>query len=198
MIVNNVNGKKYIGSTKKFKKRKRDHWYKLNKDKHTNPFLQSAWNKYGEDAFCFTVLEVVDNSNDLIPAEQRFFDLFKPEYNLLKIAGSNLGYKPSDKTRKKTAEIVRRLWLDTEYRTMMVDSHTGYKHKPESIKKIRGAVNGEKNPSSVLTESDVKEIKKLLSEGNLYQGEIAKMYGVKRKCINAINTGTNWTSVEVV
>jgi group I intron endonuclease len=36
---------------------------------------------------------------DVIKREQYYLDLFKPEYNILKVAGSLLGFKHSEKTK---------------------------------------------------------------------------------------------------
>lgn len=52
-IVNTVNGKRYIGSAKKFKIRWSKHVSALRLCKHHSRHLQAAWNKYGEAAFKF-------------------------------------------------------------------------------------------------------------------------------------------------
>lgn len=56
-IRNDVNGRRYIGSTVDFPKRKSRHLANLRKNTHTNPLLQYDFNKYGEKAFVFHVLE---------------------------------------------------------------------------------------------------------------------------------------------
>jgi len=58
-ITNKVNGKIYIGSAKLFKVRANRHISSLKKNKHQNKHLQASFNKYGEGAFLFEVLEVV-------------------------------------------------------------------------------------------------------------------------------------------
>lgn len=47
----------YIGLTVDYKRRKRDHLNDLRKNKHENPKLQNAWNKYGEQEFHFRCWE---------------------------------------------------------------------------------------------------------------------------------------------
>lgn len=58
-IRNKVNGKVYIGSSKDCYHRIRaQHFYRLQRNIHTNPHLQSAWNKYGKqnfEAFCLEI-----------------------------------------------------------------------------------------------------------------------------------------------
>ena len=56
-IVNTVNGKRYVGSAKRFRTRWNAHRAALNKGLHHSRHLQSAWNKYGAEAFVFTIIE---------------------------------------------------------------------------------------------------------------------------------------------
>ncbi len=62
--------------------------------------------KYGHSNFSLEILEYCDQS-DLIKREQYYFDSLKPEYNILKTAGSLLGFKHSDKTRAKLSAILK-------------------------------------------------------------------------------------------
>lgn len=58
-IRNLINDKRYIGFTHKFNARWTDHKKKLNQNRHGNPHLQTAWNKYGSENFVFEILEVI-------------------------------------------------------------------------------------------------------------------------------------------
>lgn len=60
IIENKINGKFYIGRTGNPSQRKRAHFSELRRGAHSNPRLQNAFNKYGEAAFDFRVVEVVD------------------------------------------------------------------------------------------------------------------------------------------
>lgn len=72
-ILNIVNGKKYIGSTKKsFYTRLKQHYQKLNNNKHHCIKLQNAWNKYGEEAFIFIIEEVICDFSTLLEREKFF------------------------------------------------------------------------------------------------------------------------------
>jgi group I intron endonuclease len=55
---------------------------------------------HGFDNFTLEILEYC-NPSDLINREQHYIDLLKPEYNILKIAGSRLGAKHSDEVKGK-------------------------------------------------------------------------------------------------
>ena len=65
-IVNVINDKKYIGQTIQHPSvRWSEHKYKLGRGLHDNPHLQYAWNKYGKDAFEFSVLDTAVNIDEL-------------------------------------------------------------------------------------------------------------------------------------
>ena len=63
-ITNKINGRIYIGSAKEFKRRYNQHRIGLIKKKHSNKFLQADFDKCGEDAFVFEVIEVVEGPQE--------------------------------------------------------------------------------------------------------------------------------------
>lgn len=94
-ITNLINGKRYIGSTVDFVKRKSQHLRQLTENCHYNAHLQNAWNKYGSDAFIFARIKECD-SDRLLELEEfliNFLQTNKKEfgYNLRKVASSNAG-----------------------------------------------------------------------------------------------------------
>ena len=56
-ITNTINGKFYIGSSYDIEGRWDCHKKCLKGNYHNNPKLQHAWNKYGQNAFIFEILE---------------------------------------------------------------------------------------------------------------------------------------------
>ncbi len=81
-LVNIMNGKMCVGSTRHFDHRKYQHRYKLRTNTHPNAHLQSAANLYGVDIFDFVVLETVPNPFWLLAREQawiRRLDSQNPE-----------------------------------------------------------------------------------------------------------------------
>jgi group I intron endonuclease len=62
--------------------------------------IYSALLKYGYSNFELAILEYCD-SEDLIKKEQYYIDLLKPNYNLLTIAGSLLGFKHTEEAKLK-------------------------------------------------------------------------------------------------
>ena len=98
-ITNIITNDFYIGSAVNFKNRKWSHLCSLRKNKHKNQFVQNSWNKYGEDAFIFEIIEVVDKKENLITREQYWIDNLSPTFNFAKIAGSPLGVKHTVKSK---------------------------------------------------------------------------------------------------
>ena len=109
-IKNKKNSKIYVGSAVNLKQRWICHKSDLNLSRHHSNHLQRAWDKYGEDSFEFSILEQVDQKENLIPREQYYIDLHRSAdrnngYNMAPIAGSSLGVKHTEKTKQKYSEI---------------------------------------------------------------------------------------------
>ncbi len=102
-IMNMVTEKWYIGSALNIKRRWNEHKCELRRNKHSNAYLQSSWNKHKEINFYFFVLEYTSISF-LLSREQHWIDItevIKNGYNLIPIAGSSLGFKHSPETKEK-------------------------------------------------------------------------------------------------
>jgi len=100
--INKINGKSYIGSSVNLGKRL-GNYYNLNTISTGDMLIYKALIKYGYSNFSLEILEYCDRS-DTLSREQYYLDLCEPEYNILKIAGSNLGYIHSENTLAKMRE----------------------------------------------------------------------------------------------
>lgn len=93
----------YVGSGKDLKNRLKQ-YYSLNLMKSKIMLAQSAIYsailKYGHANFKLEILEYCDKS-DLICRENYYINLFKPEYNILQVAGSSLGRILSQESKDK-------------------------------------------------------------------------------------------------
>jgi group I intron endonuclease len=65
--------------------------------------ISKALIRHGYSNFTLEILEYCDRSDTLL-REQYYLDLCKPEYNLLKVAGSSLGHIHSENTLEKMRE----------------------------------------------------------------------------------------------
>lgn len=102
-IRNLVNGKRYIGSAKCFRKRWSSHRSHLRKNQHSSRHLQNSWNKRADGAFAFEIIELC-GLDVLIEREQWWLDNAKPEYNVSPTAGSPLGVKHPPEFGRKVSE----------------------------------------------------------------------------------------------
>jgi len=91
--VNNINGKCYVGSAVNITNRLYQ-YFSAKRLMTDNMAINKAILKYGYSNFSFEILEYC-SVEELLKREQFYFDLLSPEYNILKIAGSSLGYKHS-------------------------------------------------------------------------------------------------------
>ena len=111
-IKNIINNKVYVGSSVNIYVRWQQHKYMLKHNKHTSKHLQHSWNKYTEKSFEFIVIEICD-VNLLIENEQKHIDNLKSYddefgYNLNRYAGTTLGYKHTEATKKLISEAGKR------------------------------------------------------------------------------------------
>lgn len=83
----------YVGSAINFENRKSVHLCELKNKKHGNVKLQRHFNKYGKEDLVFSIIEPVENREELIQREQFYIDTFLPYFNICPTAGSNLGRK---------------------------------------------------------------------------------------------------------
>jgi hypothetical protein len=68
-----------------------------------NQTINKALLKYGYANFSLEILEYCE-PEDCIKKEQYYIDLLKPEYNILKVAGSLLGYLHTEESKKKISD----------------------------------------------------------------------------------------------
>lgn len=112
MILNNENGKRYVGSatTDRLNVRFRNHMIHRTGAKNT----ADAVKKYGIEKFSFYVLEyyagIVKKENlsvahiGLLELETKYIRELKPEYNILQEGTSSKGDKHTESTKEKKKE----------------------------------------------------------------------------------------------
>jgi group I intron endonuclease len=103
---NLITGDSYVGSAVNLTNRLTSYFSFrfLNREIQRNEsIISNSLLKYGYNNFSLDILEYCEPSL-LMKREQYYLDRLKPEYNILKIAGSRLGYKHSPETLLKFKE----------------------------------------------------------------------------------------------
>lgn len=137
-IRNLIDGRFYIGSAARdITKRWKDHRKTLRADEHANFRLQAAWRFYGEDNFRFAVVEEC-SAEQCIAREQHFIDIFDPEYNICRIAGSSLGLRRTEATRARISAVTAGRKLSPEWRKKIGDALRGRHVSPEARATLLG------------------------------------------------------------
>ena len=145
IIINKVNGKRYIGQAQSFKKRFKAHRNGLKRKDHPNIHLQNAWDKYGKESFEFIPLLYCEIS-ELGYYESFYVNKFKTidprfGYNLM-IPNGNSGFVHSPKSIEKmrAAKIGKKYTPERIAGITGKNNHMfGKKHSPQSIEKMRQA-----------------------------------------------------------
>jgi group I intron endonuclease len=171
-IINVVNNKFYVGSAVNFSRRKTRHFSELRTNKHNNKHLQSAWNKYGEPAFIFAIIQNVENKEELLEAENVWL-----REHVGKDYCYNIGTNATAPSLGKTGELSP-TW--------------GLKHNKESLKKIgtasKARVQSEEEKAKrrltmkghvVPTETRFKISQTLQGEGNYWYGKQRPEFALK-------------------
>lgn len=99
-IINNIDGKFYIGSSVNLYNRSIAHNKMLLSNNHDNQYLQNAFNKYKGENFTFEILEVVNDNTNLRKLEYKYILDLKPDYNITNV-NLNHKLKLSEETKKK-------------------------------------------------------------------------------------------------
>jgi group I intron endonuclease len=203
-IKNLINDKVYVGSSQDIERRFYLHKHYLNKGKHINQHLQNAWNEYGEENFSFSILEQIDNIEQLLEKEKECIihynsinrefgyniceDTTAPmvgrkhsEFSKQKMIQSKLGDKNSFYGKHHTDKTKSIL------REQMRGRKLGDSHKQKVLQ--TSCQNGELNMNSKLTNEIAQKIRE---EFNTYKSKygtykiLSEKYGVHHDTVRRI------------
>ncbi len=144
-ITNLVNNKCYIGSSKDYKQRIRQHKNMLLYNNHCNKHLQSSYNKYGKENFKFELVELI-SEEELITNEIHYIKLFEclnpfKGYNKATEIRNTSGYKWSETSRKKLSDTKKGMKIHPDTLKALINANKnriykkGYKISKEAIQK---------------------------------------------------------------
>jgi group I intron endonuclease len=150
LVINKINGKKYVGQTSQelYKRRKR----------HQRPFshrrpsyLYNAIQKYGVENFDIKTLIIVGSKEEMDYYEQKLIKLWdlrnsEKGYNLTDGGGGMLGFKLSEETKQKMSEHVKSAehCKRISKSKMGNKSHLGLKHSEETKRLMSERAKGRK------------------------------------------------------
>jgi group I intron endonuclease len=167
----------YIGSSMNIKHRIGNHLYRFSKNTHSNPIMQSIWNKDPDRFYCEVLIFLPEaNKETLLKFEQVYLNMSNVGsnelcMNILHIAGSHYGKKRNIDTIAKLREINRGRIPNESTREKMRKSKLGIKLTEEHIKKISNKgkkINrplGIKSSTRKLSDDKVIELRKMREQG---------------------------------
>jgi group I intron endonuclease len=123
MFINNINKEIYIGSSLNLTRRMASYYYYTNSDKSSSMVIIRAMKKYGLENFSLGILEFCkQDSNLCLNLEQKWLDHYKPNYNVLTVAGNSFGFKHSAETianlkKRLSKENHPKFWYTTSSET---------------------------------------------------------------------------------
>lgn len=144
-------GKMYIGSSVDIGLREKRHMNNLKNNRHTNHKLQDHYNRFGKEDILFEVVEIVNDVNDLIPAEQRWMTVLQTVlngFNICPTAGNTLGYRHTDKTKKFLSRMQIGKKLSAEQKRKIGNSLMGKIVTEETRRKISESNKGKPKSES--------------------------------------------------
>lgn len=201
-IVNNMNGKIYIGSSINLTHRKTVHYSYLRRDRHPNKHLQFAWNHYGEEAFSFEVLLYCDPHQLLYEEKQIIEETSCCDREI----GYNISSEPTApmQGRRHSVESIKKM---TVAKTRDKNPFFGKTHSEETKKKISSKKtgrkldekhkkkvlqtafsSGEKNVNAKLTDEQVAFVRQ---EAAIYYAEKGSHWGFYSKMARIVGVNSS-------
>jgi group I intron endonuclease len=173
LIKNLVNQKTYVGKTAQpLEKRFYQHCSRYVK----NMPISRAIKKYGANKFEISILETVNNKDDLNSKEIFWIQKINPDYNISKggDGGKTKGFsgrKHSESTKSKMKDIHSKQY-DGRFEKFVFE--------------------GEKNGMSKLTNQEAKELIKDIMETDLNNRELGEKYGLHKRYVSLIRNKRRW------
>jgi group I intron endonuclease len=158
-IINIVNNKFYVGSAVNFSRRKTRHFSELRTNKHFNNKLQNSWNKHGEKAFIFVVVEELELGVDILAAETVWLkehvgkeycynigtEATAPHTGMFGEKSNAWGYKHTDEAKTRISKASKARVQTDEEKAKRIKSMQGHFVTPSTRAKISASLSGEKN-----------------------------------------------------
>lgn len=192
-LINVVNNKFYVGSAVNFSRRKTRHFSELRTGKHNNRYLQAAWNKHGEAAFVFVVVEEVQDKAALLETENRWL-----KEHVGKDYCYNLGVDATAPMLGVSGELSPTWGRKRTPEERAAQSWQGREHTKEARSKISASLKGH----TLTTETRLKISAALSGEGNYWYGKKRPDHGAKVSkavmLLSPSDEGTTYPSIQAL
>lgn len=167
-----------MGSAVKLSRRLKE-YFNFSHISRGNMSINKALLKYGYSGFQLEILEYCEPSVAVL-REQYYIDLLAPEYNILKIAGSSLGFIHSDEAKAKMSAA----------KSGAKHHFFGKKHTEEHIARIRASTSASLLGRSPSEETRKKMVESLGTPVKVTDTEtgITTIYPSKRQVARELNT----------
>lgn len=189
--VNLDSGKSYIGSSVNLSARFRQYFnYNHISYPKRNLRIYKALLKYGYSGFRLEILEYC-SLEVLLAREQFYFDTLNPEYNILKIAGSPLGYRHSEASKKLISIASKNRKVLESTRDIKREILLGKSLKKEHIENLR--LGNTLRKSVIVTDNETGDIKEFIS-----LTEAGKYLGISRVTVGKyLSKGTLYNKYKI-
>jgi group I intron endonuclease len=187
--VNKESMKSYVGSSVNLSKRFQKYYcYNHIADPACNRPIHRGLLKYGYSNFTLEILEYCEPSK-CIEREQHFIDAVQPEYNILKTAGSSLGYQHIKEAKQKMSEAklgISRPKLSEDTRRRMSAAKLGTSLSEETrfrmsaARKGKTKIEGSGRPKCPIEVLDLETGIKIIYPSI---GEAARALGIRQSTI---------------
>jgi len=228
--TNKTTGKAYIGQTTlSLEQRISAHMREARKGKRSKSAFHNALLKYGLDSFTIETIDICDTIDDLNERETYWIatlNTISPNGYNIEAGGKHFlmsettkaklrGQKRSEQTRRIISQIMRN--RSPEWNRNIAEAARGRKpnenqlrglavgrHRPKSPAE-RERLRGETNPRALLTDDEVREIRRLYSSNTskerwaqkeYTQERLARMFDVKQITISTIVTRKAWKHID--
>ncbi|WP_379354881.1 MULTISPECIES: NUMOD3 domain-containing DNA-binding protein [unclassified Paenibacillus] len=186
-IVNMINQKIYVGSSKNIGYRFSRHKKELKLGIHHNRYLQRAWNNYGKESFKLQIIEIVEAQDKLIEREQHWLDKLSSYnqlvgYNLASKAGSRLGVRWTNEQKLKLSAKRKGRKHSEETKMKIGKAHMGKKMK-YSEEELRRRMESLSKTKWFLGKTHTEETKQKLrkkQQGKRHSEETKVMMSISR------------------
>jgi group I intron endonuclease len=178
-ITNTASNKMYVGQTVNLRNRRSNHLTALRGQKHKNPHLQAAYNKYGEAAFVFDILEdcpTVEEANEV----ERFYITYLRWLGITLYNVQEGGLGLSDTACQKIRQGTKGRVITQEWRDKIAKKARGRQYSDETKQKLSAMRKGKSHKGVPHTEEQKQRVSATLKGRPKSDDWKAKMTGKKR------------------